>query len=265
LIADAPPHGIEPSGDGFPNGCPCGTDPLKIAKQMAERGIIIYAVAVEPNLSNFKYARDFMRSIAKITTGQFLPLTNAKLLPKAIVGGAIEELSLNSVMEEVVSEVQQLKIEHAEMTEKEVVAKISERLKEKKIVTNQMRCDDVYGGKLTDEAVDCFEKSESLSTAKTRLPSSGESRDTNSSTFVTSSASPTTASPVRSFFSKLFSSSSSPSSAPPAMASAPMYASPATSSVSVEEKEQSVDYFQDVISEEQVERMYHKGKHMNRY
>merc|ERR1712013_932394 len=53
LIADAPPHGIGVSGDGFPNGNPNGYDPVKIAQKMAERGIILYVVACEPSLSGY--------------------------------------------------------------------------------------------------------------------------------------------------------------------------------------------------------------------
>ena len=44
LIADAPPHGLEPSGDGFPNGDPEGRDPLEILRDMAVHGITCYTV-----------------------------------------------------------------------------------------------------------------------------------------------------------------------------------------------------------------------------
>jgi len=143
---------------------------------MAEQGILLYAVAVEPSLSGYKFARGFMRSIAKITAGQFLPLTNAKLLPKAIVFGAVEELSLNQVMDEVVNEVTEMKKADVNITEAEVVAKVSERLKEKKIVTRHMECDDVYDADLPDDEVDCFENAESLSSAKSHLPSHSDSK-----------------------------------------------------------------------------------------
>lgn len=48
LISDAPPHGLDPNGDGFPNGCPAGLDPLKIVREMAEKHITLYTVGVEP-------------------------------------------------------------------------------------------------------------------------------------------------------------------------------------------------------------------------
>lgn len=44
LIADAPPHGIYAFGDGFPNGCPDGRDPITIGHEMAEQGICVYTV-----------------------------------------------------------------------------------------------------------------------------------------------------------------------------------------------------------------------------
>lgn len=94
LIADAPPHGLGCSGDGFPNGNPNGYDPIKIAKEMAERGIILYVVACEPSLSGYKGAHDLMAGLAQITEGRYLPLTGAHLLPDVIIGGAKEEVSL---------------------------------------------------------------------------------------------------------------------------------------------------------------------------
>ena len=53
LISDAPPHGLNPSGDGFPNGCPCELDPVKIVREMAEKHITLYAVGVEPSIGMF--------------------------------------------------------------------------------------------------------------------------------------------------------------------------------------------------------------------
>jgi hypothetical protein len=51
LISDAPPHGLDPNGDGFPNGCPAGLDPIKIVREMAEKHITLYTVGVEPPIS----------------------------------------------------------------------------------------------------------------------------------------------------------------------------------------------------------------------
>ena len=70
LIADAPPHGLEQSGDNYPNGDPEGRDPIKIAREMAELGIVVYTVGCEPALGGYTFARDFMRAVADITGGQ---------------------------------------------------------------------------------------------------------------------------------------------------------------------------------------------------
>lgn len=48
LIADAPPHGLGASSDGFPNGCPIGLDPVVIVREMAKKSITLYTVGVEP-------------------------------------------------------------------------------------------------------------------------------------------------------------------------------------------------------------------------
>ena len=48
LIADAPPHGLDQSGDTFPNGCPAGHDPARIIRDMAKERITLYSVGVEP-------------------------------------------------------------------------------------------------------------------------------------------------------------------------------------------------------------------------
>jgi len=108
LISDAPPHGLGESGDGFANGCPDGRDPLKICREMAGRGIVVYAVAVEPILStSFKFARDFMIAVARITEGKFLPLGKAEILSKVIVSGALEGLNMDSVWAEMEKAVQE--------------------------------------------------------------------------------------------------------------------------------------------------------------
>ncbi|CAF4400506.1 unnamed protein product [Rotaria sp. Silwood2] len=96
LIADAPPHGLNPSGDGFPNGCPHGLDPVQIVRDMAEKHITLYSVGVEPPITPY---RDFFMSLAYTTGGQYVPMVNAKLLAKVIIGGVREEISLDRLMQ----------------------------------------------------------------------------------------------------------------------------------------------------------------------
>jgi len=98
LIADAPPHGLGARGDSFPSGCPLGIDPLQVVKEMARKGITLYSVGCEPAITPY---RDFFSAIAFATGGQYVPLRNAKLLSTVIVGGALEEMSLEKLMKQV--------------------------------------------------------------------------------------------------------------------------------------------------------------------
>lgn len=104
-IADAPPHGIEPSGDGFPNGCPSGNDPLQKAHEMKNRSIVLYTVGCEPALGHYQFARDFMVAVADITGGQATTLTSAHLLPSVILHGSEEEIVLQRLQDQVKKEV----------------------------------------------------------------------------------------------------------------------------------------------------------------
>lgn len=103
LISDAPPHGLAESGDGFPDGCPAGLDPIDITRKMAEKGITLYSVGCEPAILTY---RDFFMALAFMTGGQYTPLSGAKMLTKIIIGGAQEEMSLEQWMADVDEEVQ---------------------------------------------------------------------------------------------------------------------------------------------------------------
>jgi len=138
VIADAPPHGLQENGDGFPQGCPCGIDPLVTARKMAEKQIIIYSVACEPNLGQYKNARAFFKSIAEITHGRYLSLTSAHLLPQVIIGGSIEELDLKKLETEVVQEVANVKTASPELSEAQVEERVCSNLNRKGINTWQL-------------------------------------------------------------------------------------------------------------------------------
>jgi hypothetical protein len=90
----------------MPNGCPKGIDPLKVVDQLAKKGVTLYTVGCEPALLPYK---QFFSAIAYKTGGQYVPLRNANLLAKVIVGGAVEEISLEKLMDEVNLEVQEQK------------------------------------------------------------------------------------------------------------------------------------------------------------
>eukprot|EP00971_Amphidinium_carterae_P125689 2489807-Amphidinium_carterae.1 len=66
LIADAPPHGLEPTGPIAPCPSPTwqlcpekayGLDPLDIARDMAVHSITLYSVGCEPALSQYRFCQ----------------------------------------------------------------------------------------------------------------------------------------------------------------------------------------------------------------
>lgn len=166
LIADAPPHGLEPEGDataaasgsggnpsdGFPRGCPCGVDPLEVAHKMARKGVVVYAIGAEPTLSTeYVLARDLMRAVAAVTSGQFMPLASAALLAKVIVGGALEELELTALMAQIRIEATNARVtpEGAPIATKDDVARaVAYSLQQQAVTTTHTQVDDIYAGEL---------------------------------------------------------------------------------------------------------------------
>ncbi|XP_052076334.1 uncharacterized protein LOC127714309 [Mytilus californianus] len=108
MISDAPPHGLVPSEDSsFPEGSPNGHDPMQIARDLAQKGVTLYVIGVEPPIVPYK---DFFMALAYITGGQYVPLSVPRLLVNAITGGAQEELSLRKFQAEVQQEIKQASI-----------------------------------------------------------------------------------------------------------------------------------------------------------
>jgi len=261
-ISDAPPHGLGEDGDGFPNGCPCNHDPIESAKKMAEKGIIIFAIGVEPTLSSFKFARDFMRAISKITEGQFLPLSSANLLAKVIVGAAIEEMSLQVLMQDMEKDVIEMRKE-GNVKEEEIVKKVSEKMKARKVETNKLKIDSLYSSPLESTNMDVLVESKSLAENRSKLKPSSVTVTTKASapSPMSSVAPPPAAAPARrrSFLGGLFGFGSSAAPAPPPEASGESYSAP----MPVTEKEQTAEYEKSEISEEQVSKMYSRAKKQN--
>lgn len=48
-----------------------------------------------------QYATDFFRALAQISSGTMLPLTNASLLARVIVGSALEHMDMDRLIQEV--------------------------------------------------------------------------------------------------------------------------------------------------------------------
>jgi Mg-chelatase subunit ChlD len=103
-ISDAPPHGLGFTADRWPDGCPCGCDPIAVAHSMKAAGIVLYTVGCEPEISRTAGTKEFFKGLADITGGRYLSLVNAELLPDIIVGGAEEEAALRKLEAAVAAE-----------------------------------------------------------------------------------------------------------------------------------------------------------------
>jgi len=186
FIADAPPHGLEPTGDSYPNGCPCGYDPVEVTKKMAEKYITVYTVGCEPGLGTFVYARDFMKAVADLTAGKHCALSGSHLLAKLIIAGAEEEIQLDKLMEQVVQETKaaggSVDTGTEELSE-DMALKISARLKEKGMVTHQVKVDEIVDEKGYVKA-SAIAKASKLSDVKKELDSfASEKRSLNVSAY----------------------------------------------------------------------------------
>jgi Mg-chelatase subunit ChlD len=100
-VGDAPPHGVEPRGDGFPKGCPCGHHWYAQAENCREMGIVIHAVGCLPALTGFVGAEEVFRTVAKTTRGLYLPLSQAPVLIPLISGVAETELDKQRIEERI--------------------------------------------------------------------------------------------------------------------------------------------------------------------
>lgn len=100
-VGDAPPHGVEPDGDGFPQGCPCGHHWYTQAENCREMGIAIHAVGCLPALHQYVGAEEVFRTVARTTRGLYLPLQGAALLIPLIAGVAETELDKQRIEEEI--------------------------------------------------------------------------------------------------------------------------------------------------------------------
>jgi Mg-chelatase subunit ChlD len=87
-FGDAPPHGVEHTGDAFPEGCPCGNHWYTQAENLREMGVAVYAIGCLPTLRGYDGAEAVYRKVARATRGMFIPLREAALLVPLIAGAA---------------------------------------------------------------------------------------------------------------------------------------------------------------------------------
>lgn len=173
VITDAPPHGIGESGDGFPNGDPDGHDPLQIARNMAQREIVIYAVGCEPALSNYVNARAFMVALAEITQGQAINLANSSLLGQVILGGSLEEIGLQTLSAQYESEMATLAQAYVtsgrDLSEASTVEDMANELQSRMRVAGVQATCMKTDGKMADTRSPCFSTPVSLEAARELL------------------------------------------------------------------------------------------------
>lgn len=164
LIADAPPHGLGESGDGFPNGAPTGVDPLQVLDTMSMRGITVYSVGCQPALGHYQFATDFMIAVAERTNGQAVALGSAAALADVILGASIEEADLEVLSREVEQQVKTLQRERPDLDEEHQMELVYRSLQSKGRKTRQMK-----STKLTSAHVDLVSKAATLSEARESL------------------------------------------------------------------------------------------------
>lgn len=170
LIADAPPHGLGESGDGFPNGDPDGLDPLVIARSMASKGITIYPVGCEPALSGYKNARAFMVGLAEITEGYATSLSSSTLLADIILGSTAEEIGLQALATKYEAQIDEIRVhvsktKGTEASDTEVANELFNRMKMENVQTVAWKCD----GKISDSRGAYFSKNARLADARSEI------------------------------------------------------------------------------------------------
>jgi hypothetical protein len=153
-MGDAPPHGVEPSGDNFPKGCPDGKNWKTEAQRAYDKGILIYSVGCFPEIAGYKKAIDVYKEVAEKTKGSFIPLEKANLLVSLITGVAESELEKLKIEEFVAQELQKIKAESpgAVLSESEVEARVSDALKAEGMTLKRMRTETFAAAAPVDEA-----------------------------------------------------------------------------------------------------------------
>jgi Ca-activated chloride channel family protein len=132
-FGDAPPHGVEPSGDAFPQGCPCGHHWYVQAESCREMGITIYSVGCLPGLRGFAGAEDVFKTVARTTRGLYLPLTQAPVLVPLIVGAAESELDRQRLEERIAEVVAQHEQSLAQADEQERLRFVTDVLRQEHV------------------------------------------------------------------------------------------------------------------------------------
>eukprot|EP01116_Phalansterium_solitarium_P000971 TRINITY_DN10789_c0_g1_i3.p1 TRINITY_DN10789_c0_g1~~TRINITY_DN10789_c0_g1_i3.p1 ORF type:complete len:240 (-),score=75.90 TRINITY_DN10789_c0_g1_i3:139-858(-) len=143
---------------------------MEIVENLAKQEIIVYSVGVEPSVGDYPALRGFMRGVSDRTGGRYVPLGNAPLLAAVITGGAREEINLERIAEQVMEEVQQLRLAPASaaLPEDALYNLASANLQSRGVTVGQLQVDNVVDAgedKAAAEVASVVRNSKSLAEA----------------------------------------------------------------------------------------------------
>jgi len=143
-IADAPPHGMNASGDSYPEGDKDENgnkiDWIKLGDYMKEKNVVFYTIICERSKSDQQLSL-FMDYLATKTDGKCLLLTEANKVPNIIINGCVEDDAMDKLIEEKIKELGEERFK--QMKEEEVVDqihKLSEGKKIGQVQAYEVRC-----------------------------------------------------------------------------------------------------------------------------
>merc|ERR1719336_1856419 len=150
-IGDEKPHGISTDGyDNYPDGCPDGHDALRVAHNLAKKGIPIYNVYCGYGSS---LTETFYHALSHITGGQCLRLQNASTLSDIVLGAAMEEQTMNRISQKIAPIWDRVHERHPFARDDQIIYELYQRLKADKF---KVKC--VLGGRqLCKEAMKSIE------------------------------------------------------------------------------------------------------------
>jgi len=127
-IGDEKPHGLATGGgDNYPNGCPDGHDALRVAHNLAKKGIPIYNVYC--GYSNGGLTETFYHALSHLTHGQCVSLDDASTLSKIVLGAAMEEETMDKITQKVMPIWDVVHERHAHARDDQIIYEIYQRLK----------------------------------------------------------------------------------------------------------------------------------------
>merc|ERR1719192_1343826 len=127
-IGDEKPHGLTTDGhDNYPDGCPDGHDALRVAHNLAKKGIPIYNVYC--GYSNGGLTETFYHALSHLTHGQCVSLDDASTLSKIVLGAAMEEETMDKITQKVMPIWDVVHERHAHARDDQIIYEIYQRLK----------------------------------------------------------------------------------------------------------------------------------------